>query len=78
MKRPTETTKKPRQRGEIYDIYDLQLTLLDLKTLGFDVYVSVTDPHRLRLTCNKTNNRFLVECLGHNEWPVPAPEKLGA
>ena len=48
MKRPTETLRKPRQRGEIYDIYDLQLSLLDLKTLGFDVYVSVTDPHRLQ------------------------------
>lgn len=58
-----------RQGGEIYDIFDLQLALMDLKKLGFDLHVSTIDARALQITCNKTQTRFSVECVGHNAWP---------
>jgi hypothetical protein len=62
-----------RQNGEIYDAIDLQLALLDLNKRGFALHVTAVDAHRLQVTCKKTHNRFAVECLGHNEWPVHPP-----
>lgn len=59
-----------RQNGKIYDALDLRLALLDLNKRGFDLHVSAVDANRLQVTCKKTRNRFAVECLGHNEWPV--------
>ncbi len=58
------------QNGEIYDALDLKLALLDLNKHGFDLDVSAVDAKRLLVTCKKTRNRFVIECLGHNEWPV--------
>jgi len=51
-----------RQNGEIYDVLDLRLALLDFNKRGFDLNVSVDDAKRLLVTCNKTRSRFSIEC----------------
>ncbi len=58
-----------RQNGEVYDIYDMQLALLDLNDHGFSFEVAVMDSKQIHLTCKKTHNRFVIDCLGHNGWP---------
>jgi hypothetical protein len=68
-KRSVTNPKKARQNGEIYDIYDFQLALLDLKKAGFDLHVSSVGARRLQVTCKKTQNRFIVDCVGNNDWP---------
>jgi hypothetical protein len=42
---------------------------LDLNKRGFDLHVSSVDAKHLQMTCKKTQNRFTVECVGHNDWP---------
>jgi len=59
-----------RQEGYIYNIEDLQLTLLDLNDQGYDLHVSTDDSMRLQVTCKKTNNRFLIEQVRDNDWPT--------
>jgi hypothetical protein len=61
-----------RQKGEIYNELDLRLALLDLNKHGFDLNVDVA-AKRLLVTCKKTHNRFVIECIGNNEWPVNFP-----
>jgi hypothetical protein len=70
MKKKLEVSPPLYQNGEIYDAPDLQIVLLGLKRQGYDIHVSSVDATRLRLTCNKTKNRFVVECVGHNDWPA--------
>lgn len=55
-----------RQQGEIYDVLDLRLALLELNRLGFDLDVADDSAKRLLITCKKTQNRFVVEGVGHN------------
>ncbi|MDQ2835140.1 MAG: hypothetical protein M3Y50_15635 [Acidobacteriota bacterium] len=69
MKKTINKVAPLYQNGELYDAPDMQLALLSLKQQGYDVHVSSTDARRLQVTCNKTKNRFLVECIGHNDWP---------
>ncbi len=59
-----------RQGGAIYDALDLRLALLDLNKLGFDLEITTKDAKRLQVTCKKTQNRFVVEEVGHNDWPI--------
>jgi hypothetical protein len=58
-----------RQR-EIYDVYDLKLALLDLNRHRFDLEVSAEDAKRLHVICKRIHNRFVVEDVGHKDWPV--------
>lgn len=59
----------PRQR-EIWDISNLKMALLDLlNKQGCDLEVSEVNAKRLHVTCNRTHNRFVIECLGHKDWP---------
>lgn len=55
-----------RQNGEIYDVLDLQLALLDLNEHGFDLDVSFVDGNGLLLTCKKLAPDFrlkrITEC----------------
>lgn len=65
-----QNLKIPRQR-EIHDIYDLRMALLDLlNNHGCDLEMSVVNAKRLHVTCNRTHSRFLIESLGHNDWPA--------
>jgi len=71
MKRKTAVKHRIPQNGELYDIDDLRLAIWELNQLGYDLD-SIHAPgnlHRLHLTCNKTQNRFILECIGNNEWP---------
>ena len=70
MKKSLEPTKLLYQNGEIYDAPDMQIALLNLKKQGYDVHVSSVDATRLQLICNKTKNRFIIQCIGHNDWPA--------
>jgi hypothetical protein len=67
MKQRAEKAKPARQNGEIYDIFDLQLALLDLNKHGFDLHVSCVDAKHLQMTCKKTRTRFTVERVGKND-----------
>ena len=60
-----------RQDGYIYDATDLHLTLLELNQQGYDLCVDTDKSNRERLlvACKKTQNRFVIERIGHNEWP---------
>jgi hypothetical protein len=60
-----------QMKREIYDVLDLRLALLELNKQGFDLEVSADNAKRLHVTCKRTQNRFLIEGLGHNEWPHP-------
>ncbi|HZU30077.1 MAG TPA: hypothetical protein VFB79_03120 [Candidatus Angelobacter sp.] len=67
MKRQTKASA-PRQNGEIYDMYDLRLTLLDLNKQGYALEIA-DGGNRLHVTCQKTHNRFVIKPLGHSDWP---------
>jgi hypothetical protein len=56
MKHTNKDESAP-QNGEIYDVLDLRLALLDLNKRGFDLHVSAVadDANRLQVTCNKTH-----------------------
>jgi hypothetical protein len=69
MRKKSEKIAPLYQNGEIYDALDMQLVMLTLNKHGYDIHVSSVDARRLQVTCKKTNNRFLVECIGNNEWP---------
>ena len=58
------------QGREIYDVYDLKLALLDLNRHGFDLEVLEENAKRLHVTCKRTHNRFVIQEVGHNEWPI--------
>jgi hypothetical protein len=59
-----------RQQGAIYDALGLRLALLGLNKIGFDIEVSAKNSKLLHVTCKKTHNRFVVEEVGHNDWPI--------
>lgn len=61
--------RRVRQR-EIYDVLALRLALLDLNKHGFDLDVTAESAKRLHITCKRTQNRFVVNEVGHNEWPT--------
>lgn len=63
------------QNGELYDVDDFRLAIWELNRLGYDLDSShvISNAHCLHLTCRKTNNRFVLECIGNNNWPsVPS------
>jgi len=70
MRRQTSAGHRLAQNGELYDAGDFRLALLELNRLGYDIKIeqSHTSIHRLNLTCGKTRNRFVVECIGHKDW----------
>lgn len=59
------------QNGELYDVDDFRLAIWELNRLGYHLYSvhSHENAHRLHLICEKTKNRFILECIGHNDWP---------
>jgi hypothetical protein len=58
------------QRREIYDVLDLRLALVELKRHGYDLEIIAENAKRLHVTCMRTHNRFVIEEVGHNDWPV--------
>jgi len=57
-----------RQQGEIYDVYDLRLALLNLNQLGYDFELSGSDnAGRVCVTCKKTRNRFALTAVDNVE-----------
>lgn len=72
MKNNKENFGPARQNCEIYDVLDFRLALLQLNMQGFDLQASASadKANRIHVTCKKTQNRFVIECLGHNEWPT--------
>jgi hypothetical protein len=57
-----------RQQGEIYDVYDLRLAVLDLNELGYDLELSGLDnAGRVCVTCKKTRNRFALSPAASND-----------
>ena len=60
-RRRTKRNQIARQQGEIYDVYDLRLALLDLNQLGYSLELSGADnAGRVYVTCKKTRNRFAL------------------
>jgi hypothetical protein len=59
-----------RQNRGLYDVLDLKLALMELNKRGFDLEFSFVDARTEHMICKRTGNRFVIECLGHNEWPV--------
>jgi hypothetical protein len=57
-----------RQHGEIYDVYDLRLALLDLSQLGYDIELSGSDnAGRVYVTCKKTRSRFALAVVDNDQ-----------
>jgi hypothetical protein len=54
-----------RQQGEIYDVYDLRLAVLDLNKLGYDLELSggSDSAKRVYITCKKTRHSFALEAV---------------
>jgi hypothetical protein len=53
----------------ILDAYDFRLALTELTKHGYDLEVSVQDTRRLHVTSKRTDTRWVIELLGHNDWP---------
>jgi hypothetical protein len=70
MKRKRTAGVKQVRPREIYDVLDLRLALLYLREHGFDLEISAKDVTRLQVTCKRTKNRFVIEGVGHNDWPL--------
>lgn len=70
-KRDNRSNQQIPQNGELYDVDDFRLALHELNKLGYELTSTHThgNVHRLNVTCNKTKNRFVMECIGHKEWP---------
>lgn len=70
-KRRASVKHRIPQNGELYDVDDFRLAVWELNQLGYDLdsIHAHLNVHRLHFTCNKTQNRFILECIGHNEWP---------
>jgi len=71
QKRKSTQMHRIPQNGELYDVDDFRLAVWELNKLGYDLESvhAHGNVHRLNLTCKKTKNRFILECIGHNDWP---------
>jgi hypothetical protein len=67
-----QVNKPAAQNGAIYDAPDFRMMLHRLNELGFDLETQNChyNAHQLFVTCRKTKNRFVVNCIGNNEWPT--------
>jgi hypothetical protein len=56
-------------KRELWDVLDLKLVLMDLNKQGLDLEIRTEDAHRLHVTCKRTQIRFVIQEIGHNDWP---------
>jgi len=66
-----KAAKKIFKERAIHDVRDLRLAILNLNVSGFafETKLCLSDAHKLYLSDTKTGHRFIIEDIGHNDWP---------